>query len=276
MNLLSWTVEGLAPWKTCSPRKAVGLTCSEPDDVRLVGKSSRCAGTLEIKHQGMWRPVNDMHYQWDQRSADVVCAQLVCGSAVSTTVTEGDSDRPVWWITSSCVQSASALQQCLLETDIVKTYSSLEVICSDLLAQPIISLSPSTDGVSEANEQGLQLLIGSNFTIRCSVEPQYPGGSFQLILTTSAAAQNYSLPAVNHSAHFLFYAADHTHQGDYRCVYNIYVFSQNFSSQSRPLSLFVAASLTDLIIRLFVLLLTMMLFITGICLYFKEAEEAGM
>ncbi|XP_034721995.1 scavenger receptor cysteine-rich type 1 protein M130-like, partial [Etheostoma cragini] len=30
---------------TCSPGKAVGLTCSEP--VRLVGGASRCAGTLE-------------------------------------------------------------------------------------------------------------------------------------------------------------------------------------------------------------------------------------
>ncbi|XP_067451600.1 scavenger receptor cysteine-rich type 1 protein M130-like [Thunnus thynnus] len=266
--LLDCGVSGSAR-KTCSPRQAVGLTCSEPDDARLVGEPSRCAGTLEMKHQGEWRPVTHWYSKWDQKSAAAVCARLVCGSAVSTNIIEDSSYRLVWWIDSSCVQSTSSLRECLLETDVNECYTGLRVICSDFLAKPIISLSPSIDGVSEAKQQGPQFLRGSNFTIRCSVEPQYQGGMFQLIFTTSAAAQNYTLPAVNHSAHFLFSAADHTHQGDYRCVYHVYVFSQNFSSESQRLCLYVAASLTDLIIRLFVLLLAMMSFIAGICLYFK-------
>ncbi|XP_054464092.1 scavenger receptor cysteine-rich type 1 protein M130-like [Anoplopoma fimbria] len=64
---------------TCSPGKAVGLTCSEP--VRLVGGDSRCAGTLEVKHQGDWRPVYDPY--WNLKAASVACRELDCGSAVS-------------------------------------------------------------------------------------------------------------------------------------------------------------------------------------------------
>ncbi|XP_053176268.1 scavenger receptor cysteine-rich type 1 protein M130-like, partial [Scomber japonicus] len=224
--------------KTCSPNKAVGLTCS--GDTRLVGEPSRCAGFLEMKNRGEWRPVTDSDSAWDQKSAAAVCAQLVCGSAVSTRRSDDFPYRVVWWIKSPCVQSASSLQECLREIGIDECHTGLEVICSDLLAQPVISLSPSTDGVSQGKQQGSQVLLGSNFTIRCSVQPQYEGGTFQLVFNTSATVQNYTLPAVNHSAHFLFSAADHTHPGEYRCLYHVYVFSQNFSSESRPLYLYEA------------------------------------
>ncbi|XP_044059867.1 scavenger receptor cysteine-rich type 1 protein M130-like isoform X2 [Siniperca chuatsi] len=258
---------------TCSPGKAVGLTCSDPDNIRLVGEASRCAGTLEMKHKGEWRPVADWESEWDQKSAAAVCRLLDCGAAVSTTMTDDSSDRLVWWIKSSCVKSTSALLECVVLSGIIETFSGLDVICSDLLAQPNISPAPSTDGVSKAKQQGLQVLMGTNFTITCSIEPQYQGGFFQLIFNTSDTTKNYTLPAVNHSAHFLFSAADHTHQGDYSCVYHIYVFSRNFSSESQPLSLTVSASLIELIIRLVVLLLGMMLLIAALCFGSKAKSQ---
>ncbi|XP_074497108.1 scavenger receptor cysteine-rich type 1 protein M130-like isoform X2 [Sebastes fasciatus] len=246
---------------TCSPGKAVGLTCSEPDDVRLLGGSSRCDGTLEMKQHGEWRPVIDLDSQWDQKSAAAVCNRLDCGSAVSTNISTSSSLKSVWWIQPSCVASYSMLRECLrLPSDTIG-YDSLEVICSDILAQPNISFATFIDGVSEANQQGIQVLMGSSFTISCSILPQYPGGSFQLILTTSATSQNHTLPAVNHSAHFLFSAAEPAHRGEYRCVYHLYVFSYNFSSESQPLHLTVSASVTDLIIRLVVLLVLMVLMV---------------
>ncbi|CAK6980910.1 scavenger receptor cysteine-rich type 1 protein M130-like, partial [Scomber scombrus] len=108
-----------------------------------------------------------------------------------------------------------------------------------LLLQPIISVSPTMDGVSEAQQQGFQVLRGSSFTISCSVQPQYPGGSFQLTFTSSNTTYNYTQPAVNHSADFLFPAADPAHQGHYSCVYGVYVFSHNFSSENSLFSLTV-------------------------------------
>ncbi|KAI4788138.1 hypothetical protein KUCAC02_036047 [Chaenocephalus aceratus] len=46
-------------------------------------------------------------------------------------------------------------------------------------------------GVSGAQQQGFQVFRGSTFTISCSIQPQYPGGSFLL----SSSTHNYTQPA---------------------------------------------------------------------------------
>ncbi|XP_068580239.1 CD5 antigen-like [Cebidichthys violaceus] len=217
---------------TCSPGKAVGLTCSEP--VRLVRGASRCAGTLEGKHEGDWRPVDDS--DWTLKEAAVFCRELDCGSAVSIGQRKESSVRSVWWIDSDCVQSGAALRDCLISDS---SSSILDLICSDLLLQPIITVSSSMYGVSGAQQQEAWALRRSTFTISCSIQPQYPNGSFQLTFTSSNSAHNYTQPALNHSAHFLFPAAEPAHQGSYSCVYHLYVFNHNFSSESRLLSLTV-------------------------------------
>uniref|UniRef100_A0A8D0AJR6 SRCR domain-containing protein n=1 Tax=Sander lucioperca TaxID=283035 RepID=A0A8D0AJR6_SANLU len=264
---------------TCSPGKAVGLTCSEP--VRLVGGASRCAGTLQVKHQREWRPVGG-YYDWPLKQtpeiAAAACRELDCGSAVSVKERES-SVRSVWWIRSNCVQSGSALRECA-----ASLYSAyiLDLTCSYLLLQPNISVSSSMDGVSEAQQQGFQVFRGSTFNISCSIQPQYPGGSFQLTFTSSNSTHNSTQPAVNHSAHFLFPAAEPAHQGTYSCVYHLYVFSQNFSSESCLLSLTVSDPSSDpsdpssvpstrrpFIIGMGVFCLTLLLVITALYFYCK-------
>ncbi|KAF3838980.1 hypothetical protein F7725_017697 [Dissostichus mawsoni] len=124
--------------------------------------------------------------------------------------------------------------------------------------QPNISVSSSMYGVSGAQQQGFQVFRGSSFTISCSIQPQYPGGSFQLNFTSINSANNYySEPAVNHSAHFLFPAAEPAHQGSYSCVYHVSAFSQDFS-ESRLLSVTVTDP-EPFIIRAVVLPLTQLL-----------------
>ncbi|XP_075940198.1 CD5 antigen-like [Anarhichas minor] len=108
---------------TCSPNKAVGLTCSEP--VRLVGGDSRCAGTLEVK-QGDWRPEEES--DWNLKTADVACRDLDCGSAVSIRLREESSERPVWWIHSDYVYSGSSLRECLTSEF---SSSIVDLTCSD-------------------------------------------------------------------------------------------------------------------------------------------------
>ncbi|XP_034038409.1 scavenger receptor cysteine-rich type 1 protein M130-like [Thalassophryne amazonica] len=109
---------------SCSPGKAVELTCSEP--VRLVGGASGCAGIVEVKIQEEWRPVVD--YGWTLKTAGVVCRHLDCGSAVYTEIRDVSSDRPVWRISSMCIESGSALREC--ETSSTFSSSSQQIICS--------------------------------------------------------------------------------------------------------------------------------------------------
>ncbi|XP_078100327.1 scavenger receptor cysteine-rich type 1 protein M130-like [Sander vitreus] len=112
---------------TCSPGKAVGLTCSEPDAVRLVGGASRCAGSLEVKHNGEWRPVNDDYSGWTLKTAAAACRESGCGSAVSVERKES-SVRSVWRIRSDCVESGSALRECAESSS---SSSFLHLTCSD-------------------------------------------------------------------------------------------------------------------------------------------------
>ncbi|XP_039472693.1 scavenger receptor cysteine-rich type 1 protein M130-like [Oreochromis aureus] len=247
---------------SCSPGKAAGLTCSEP--VRLVGGASRCAGTLEVK-QGLWRSVEASG--WTLMDAAVACRELDCGSAVLTGSRNASWDGPTWKIKPACVKSGSTLRECATSS---QSPTVLELICSDLLVQPIISASfSSNDGDSQVQQQESSwVLKGSSFTISCSIQPQYPGGSFQLTFTSSSTTNNYTQPAVNHSAHFLFPAAEPAHQGTYSCVYRVFVFSRNFSSESRQLSLTVSDP-TVFVIRLLLLLLSLLLFISAVCFSHK-------
>ncbi|KAI9541816.1 hypothetical protein NQZ68_027186 [Dissostichus eleginoides] len=254
---------------TCSPGTAVSLTCSEPGGVKLVGGESRCAGDLEVEHQGEWRPVDGYYSFWTLKAAAVACRELDCGSAVSVGRRKESSERSVWRISSLCVESGSPLRECA-----AASYSSLHFLtltCSDKLFQPNISVSSSMDGVSGAQQQGFQAFRGSTFSISCSIQPQYPGGSFLL----SSSTHNYTQPAVNHSAHFLFPAAEPAHQGSYSCVYHVSAFSQDLSSESRLLSVTVTGVRSDpepFIIRAVVLPLTQLLVTIGLYFYCKATR----
>ncbi|XP_067118088.1 scavenger receptor cysteine-rich type 1 protein M130-like [Osmerus mordax] len=260
---------------TCSPGSAVGLTCSG-SDVRLLDGGSRCAGRVEMKHQEEWRQLYKMECisTWSMEHAAVVCRQLDCGSAVSTREYGGDKHRLAWLFVHDCAGTESALGECGHVSAAFNTSVIVEVICSDLLFQPGISLSSSMLGVSQDQQQGLQVFRDHSFTITCSIQPQYPGGSFHLTFTGSNTTLTHTLTAVNHSANFLFPAADHAHQGNYSCVYEVYVFSHNFTSESELLSLTVAANpLPGFIIRVVVVLLILLTPSTALYLCFKTTRK---
>ncbi|KAK7909585.1 hypothetical protein WMY93_014269 [Mugilogobius chulae] len=247
--------------RTCSSEAAINLTCS--DWLRLVGGAGRCAGAVEVKHEREWRRLTS--YPWSLEVTDVLCRLLDCGSAVSGRVRNYFSKSPVWWIDSDCVTKNSAVRDCVSSSS---DSFGLHVVCSDLTrpiishpitSRPVISLSV-LDGVSELGSQGVQVLQGSKFRVTCSVE--YPGGSFQLL----SPAQNHTLPAVNHFAHFLFSDFGPAHQGNYTCVYHLEVFKHNFSSESHSLQVFMGASTSDLILR--ALLFPLVLITAMILIYF--------
>ncbi|XP_014875458.1 uncharacterized protein LOC106938122 isoform X1 [Poecilia latipinna] len=200
------------------------------------------------------------------QEAAAACRELDCGSVVSMGTRNNSSVRQVWEIQLSCLKSGYPLRQCASPSLLSSSSQSgtiLELVCTDLLVQPIISVSSSdgVTGVLQSSSAGV--FQGSSFTISCSIQPQYPGGSFQLSFNSSNTTHSYTQPASNHSAHFLFPAAEPAHRGIYSCVYDVHVFSHNFSSQSRVLTLRVSDP-TVFIIRLVVLLLSLLIFISVI------------
>ncbi|KAM6911502.1 scavenger receptor cysteine-rich type 1 protein M130-like [Lycodopsis pacificus] len=112
---------------TCSPGKAVGLTCSAP--VRLEGGASRCAGTLEMKDEGDWRPVYYYDSYWTLKEAAVACRELDCGSAVSNRQRKESSERSVWGINTECVHFGFALKDCVISV----SFSIVDLTCSVLI-----------------------------------------------------------------------------------------------------------------------------------------------
>ncbi|XP_029941623.1 scavenger receptor cysteine-rich type 1 protein M130-like, partial [Salarias fasciatus] len=110
---------------SCSPGKAAGLTCSGGDEFRLVGRASRCAGSLELKYLGDQRPVMDKVFTL--KTAALFCEHLNCGSAVSLESTDV-SYQSMWKIDSECFQSRSDLWNC-----VTSFFSSriLKLTCSE-------------------------------------------------------------------------------------------------------------------------------------------------
>ncbi|KAF5895100.1 deleted in malignant brain tumors 1 protein-like, partial [Clarias magur] len=101
------------------------------------------------------------------------------------------------------------------------------------LQQPNVSFSGG-DGWFFWETDGPEVTRGFSFSIICSTEPQYPGGSFHLELSGDNVTRTQS--AVNHSAVFLFPEADFVHQGNYSCTYEVSVSSRSFTSTaSEPL-----------------------------------------
>ncbi|XP_073332235.1 scavenger receptor cysteine-rich type 1 protein M130-like [Pagrus major] len=207
----------------------------ENNNVRLVNGGGRCVGRLEVKHEEKWQPLSHQH-SWSLTEAAVLCRQLNCGSAVSTskvvTLTE---PLPAWRFYSDCDGSERALMDCGTVRKWL-SFSTVEVVCSEILLRPKIAVF-STDVHSNDQEQEVQLFKGHSFTISCSVGPQYPGGHFSLIFTGPNQTHSLTQPAVNHTAYFTYSGLDKARQGNYSCIYHNFVFNHNFTSESQSLSL---------------------------------------
>ncbi|KAM7009681.1 scavenger receptor cysteine-rich type 1 protein M130-like [Tautogolabrus adspersus] len=206
---------------------------SKMNNVRLVNEEMECAGRLELEHQGEWRPVSHRH-SWSLKEAAVVCRQLDCGSAVSTCKVDQPAELQLAWrFYSDCDGSERALTDCGTVKKWPSSSSTVEVVCSEILLQPNSSFFSVMSKLSDDQPRNILIYKGHSFSFTCFVKPQYPGGHFSLIFNqTNSITQS----AVNHSAHFMFPAADEAHRGNYSCVYHNFVFNHNFSSESQSFS----------------------------------------
>ncbi|KAI5611415.1 scavenger receptor cysteine-rich type 1 protein M130-like, partial [Silurus asotus] len=80
--------------------------------VRLMDGGSRCAGRVEVLHEGQWGTVCGS--AWDMKDAAVVCRELQCGEAVDVQywASFGPGSGPIWIYDLYCRGSELTLNNC--------------------------------------------------------------------------------------------------------------------------------------------------------------------
>ncbi|XP_025006877.3 scavenger receptor cysteine-rich type 1 protein M130-like isoform X1, partial [Gallus gallus] len=106
-------------WGTMVPARVLGLllcvhVCMGSEELRLVDGGGRCAGRVEVKHEGEWGSICSYDMQWSTREASVVCRQLGCGTVAHTSpyAPFGQGKGRIWLHTIFCDGTETTLQDC--------------------------------------------------------------------------------------------------------------------------------------------------------------------
>ncbi|KAK3505776.1 hypothetical protein QTP70_019934, partial [Hemibagrus guttatus] len=96
----------------CNHGHDAGVICSGHTEARLVNGSDSCSGLVELQYLGEWGTVCAVG--WDMRAADVLCAQLDCGSAVAVVEVDwfGEGSGHIWADVFDCQGKETHLSRC--------------------------------------------------------------------------------------------------------------------------------------------------------------------
>ncbi|XP_030640251.1 scavenger receptor cysteine-rich domain superfamily protein [Chanos chanos] len=208
------------------------------DDVhtRLVGGDHKCSGRVEVYLGNHWGTV--CNHGWDLRDAAVVCRELSCGFAYSTShaFRFGRASGEVVWRNVRCSGDEFSLDLCerTLNDGICLHNEDVSVECTVEIHTPQIWYNTSAEAPSG------WVLKGQNFNVTCSTQQGYPGGSFQLRFIRPNGTVRHTLPALSNSVTFTFSNAQSSNEGYYCCLYKVQVGGRMFiSRESQPLPISV-------------------------------------
>ncbi|XP_030341200.1 scavenger receptor cysteine-rich type 1 protein M130-like [Strigops habroptila] len=114
LGVLLWVQLSVGqPWSTPEPQAELS-TPQGPGELRLVGGGGRCAGRVEVMHEGEWGSVCNYDFDWDARWATVVCRQLGCGSVATSSpyAPFGPGTGRIWLHIFFCRGDEAMLQDC--------------------------------------------------------------------------------------------------------------------------------------------------------------------
>ncbi|KAM7243879.1 hypothetical protein CapIbe_004487 [Capra ibex] len=119
-----------------------GVPCIGSGQLRLVNGGGRCAGRIEVYHEGSWGTICDD--SWDLDDAHVVCRQLGCGVAINATGSAhfGEGSGPIWLDEVNCNGKESRISQCHSHgwgRQNCRHKEDAGVICSEFMSLRLIS-----------------------------------------------------------------------------------------------------------------------------------------
>uniref|UniRef100_A0A8C4K877 SRCR domain-containing protein n=1 Tax=Dromaius novaehollandiae TaxID=8790 RepID=A0A8C4K877_DRONO len=124
---------------SCSETVPVGVA---EDRIRLVNGTKRCAGRVELYHDGIWGTICDDG--WDLSDANVVCKQLGCGYAIKAFASAhyGEGSGQIWLDDVNCTGAESDLWACSSSgwgQHNCRHKEDAGVLCSEFLALRLVN-----------------------------------------------------------------------------------------------------------------------------------------